>query len=251
MSEQLLVRENALTIAPLNRRRTLRIHLPKNYDQSKDCYPVIYMHDGQNLFDAHTSFSGDWGVRSHMQYLEEQCGFAAIVVGIDNGEEHRIGELSPWHNAQWGGGDGAIYASFLVNEVKPYIDNEFRTLKEKQDTAIIGSSLGGLISHYSAFEYPEVFGKAGIFSPSYWFNDSVFRFTEEKCCGADTDLYLLAGGKESFVTSGPVEDMYQYLIQLGHPYERVSVKHVDHGEHAEWFWNSEFVAAIKWLFKLH
>lgn len=250
-SENLVILENVVAIEELNRHRTLRIHLPKDYHSSDRRYPVIYMHDGQNLFDPETSYSGDWGVPGHMNHLSDAHEFDAIIVGIDNGAEHRIDELSPWHNEQWGGGNGAIYASFLVNTVKPYIDENYRTLKNRENTAIMGSSLGGLISHYAAIKYPEVFSKAGIFSPSYWFHSAVYNFTTELGQMNDSEIYLLAGGQESFVTSGPVEDMYQHLLALGHPYEQVKVKHVEHGEHSEWFWNSEFTEAVKWLFRLH
>lgn len=255
MQPDIRILNDALTIPELNRKRTLRIYLPPGYECSDTRYPVLYMHDAQNLFDPDTSYSGDWGVGHHLNAMADSHDLNVIVVGIDNGGEHRIDELSPWHNSEWGGGDGALYASFLVNEVKPYIDREFRTLADRDNTLIGGSSLGGLISHFSVYEYPDIFGKALIFSPSYWFNSDVYEFTRTRFQQlrdrAHADLYLLAGGRESFITAEPVQSMYEQLLDWGHPEDRIRVKHVEHGEHSEWFWNAEFREAVRWMFALH
>jgi alpha-glucosidase len=166
-------------IPQLDRKRTIRLYLPPNYS-SGELFPVIYMHDGQNLFDNATSFAGEWKVDEILDSLYTYRGFSAIVVGIYNDEKERINEYSPWKNDSLGiGGDGDKYVKFIVNTLKPFIDRHYRTLSGRENTAIMGSSMGGLISLYAALEYPEVFGNAAIFSPSLWFapklNDYLLR----------------------------------------------------------------------------
>src|SRR6185369_7256568 len=103
-------------------------------------YPVIYMHDGQNLFDDATSYAGEWGVDETLNELARSHGFEAIVVGIDNGQDRRMTELNPWDNPRFGKAEGAAYMSFIVDVVKPYVDARYRTRSDAQSTAIIGSS---------------------------------------------------------------------------------------------------------------
>jgi alpha-glucosidase len=122
------------------------------------------MHDGQNLFDNATSFAGEWKVDEILDSLYTYRGFSAIVVAIYNDDKERINEYSPWKNDSLGiGGDGDKYVKFIVNTLKPFIDRHYRTLSGRENTAIMGSSMGGLISLYAALEYPDVFGNAGIF----------------------------------------------------------------------------------------
>jgi len=99
-----------------------------------------------------------------------------IVIGIDNGGAERINEYCPWENTAYGGGDGAAYVNFIVNTLKPYIDENYRTLAGREHTGIMGSSLGGLISLYAAIEHQDVFSKAGIFSPAFWINPEVYDY---------------------------------------------------------------------------
>ena len=122
------------------------VYLPPNYDQSSKKYPVIYMHDGQNLFDNATSYIGEWEVDETLNELFNKTGKGFIVVGIENGGEERINEYTPWKNEKYGGGKGEIYIDFLVNTLKPYIDVTYRTKPQQKHTGLIGSSLGGLIS---------------------------------------------------------------------------------------------------------
>ncbi len=157
-------------IPQLNRERRIWMYLPPDYEVSNEAYPVVYMHDAQNLFDETTSYSGEWSVDETLDRLFKDKNLKLIVVGIDNGGEKRLDEYSPWKNEKYGGGEGDAYLDFVVNTLKPYIDNNFNTLKDKTNTAIIGSSMGGLISHYAALKYPEVFGKIGVYSPAFWFS---------------------------------------------------------------------------------
>lgn len=153
-TKNVIILEKTLTIPKLNRQRRLRIYLPENYQLSKQHYPVLYMHDAQNLFDDKTAYAGEWGIDETLNRLAAENGLSLIVVGIDNGLELRMNELSPWPNQEYGVAEGEQYMDFIVNEVKPFIDKSYRTLTDKNNTAIMGSSMGGLISHYAIFEYP-------------------------------------------------------------------------------------------------
>jgi predicted alpha/beta superfamily hydrolase len=152
----------------LNNTRDIYVYLPPSYAQGSQRYPVLYMHDGQNLFDAQLSFAGEWRVDETMEGLA-QAGIAAIVVGLANAGEARLDEYSPFRDARHGGGRGDAYLRFLIDTVKPLIDRSFRTRPERRYTGIAGSSMGGLISLYGFFAYPQHFGFAGVFSPALWF----------------------------------------------------------------------------------
>ena len=162
----------------LDNSRDILIHLPSSYDWSDRRYPVLYMHDGQNLFDPHTSFAGEWGVDNALASLDD-CNAEAIVVGIPNSGPRRLDEYSPFHDQRLGGGDGDAYLSFVTDTLKPLIDADFRTMPGRDHTGLLGASMGGLISLFALFERPEVFGFAGVMSPSLWFADgAIFPYLE-------------------------------------------------------------------------
>ncbi len=134
------------------------------------------MHDAQNLFDAKTSYSGEWNIDEKLDSLHAQV----IVVGIEHGNDKRLAELTPYKNEKYGGGKADDYLEFIVKTLKPQIDKTYRTKTKKKNTIIMGSSLGGLTSFYATLKYPEVFGKAGVFSPAFWINRKEIFELEEK-----------------------------------------------------------------------
>ena len=152
----------ALEMPGLDRSRTLRVYLPPGYARASRRYPVIYMHDGQNLFDDATAYAGEWGVDETLDALAATRGFEAIVVGIDNGGEQRMAELSPWPSKDVPKAEGEAYLGFITTIVKPFIDTVYRTEPGRRHTAIIGSSMGGLLSHYAINRRPDVFALAGV-----------------------------------------------------------------------------------------
>ena len=232
-------------IEGLNRERQIRVYVPENYVSSDKKYPVLYMHDGQNLFDDATSYSGEWGVDESLNELSMDL----IVVGIDNGGDKRMNELSPWENKDFGVAEGKEYVEFIVKQLKPFIDNNYRTLSDRNNTAIMGSSMGGLISHYAIYEHPEIFSKAGIFSPSYWYSDSVFSFTENKNGPKDSRLFLLVGEKEGADVVSNTQKMYAQIIESGHHNAAIKIVIDPEGEHHESFWRKHFSDSVQWLFK--
>ena len=231
-----------------NATRRVWLYLPPDYYSNPTAqYPVLYMHDGQNLFDDATSFSGEWGIDEAMQAMTGTQ--RSIVVGIDNGGGSRIDEYSPWINAQYGGGKGDEYMDWLVNNLKPYIDNNYRTLADRNNTGILGSSMGGLISFYGAMQYQNVFSKAGIFSPSFWFSNQVIPFAQSKGKQASLKFYFVCGANESSTMGSDMQNVVNTLVSLGFnsSTEVRAVVKAD-GQHSEWFWKREFPAAYAWLF---
>ncbi len=234
------------------RTRRIWLYVPPDYTTNTTRrYPVLYMHDGQNLFDRATSFSGEWQVDEALNTLFGQGDRGAIVVGIDNGGTSRLDEYSPWRNTTYNaGGEGAAYTQFLVQTLKPYIDANFRTLTDRDNTAIAGSSMGGLISMYAAMQYPQVYSKVGIFSPAFWFAPECFTHAQTQGRRQPMRFYFVAGQNESTSMVSDMRRMTNILQSAGY------VENQDYkllapadGAHSEWFWAREFPAAYQWLFR--
>lgn len=163
----------------LGNARDILVYLPPSYHFCDKRYPVLYMHDGQNIFDEATSYVGEWQVDESMEMLADEDNLEAIVVGIPNAGVERLNEYSPFRDPKHGGGKGHAYLQFLTETVKPLVDNNFRTLSDRDNTGVMGSSMGGFISLYAYYAFPEVFGKAGVVSPALWFGDgAIFDFVE-------------------------------------------------------------------------
>lgn len=176
--------------------RDILVYLPPSYSHIDRRYPVIYMQDGQNLFDNATSYAGEWGVDETMEELGRGEGLEAIIVGIPNAGIHRLDEYSPFKDRRLGGGRGNDYLGFLIDIIKPQIDHEFRTMPHRKHTGIMGSSMGGLISLYAFFEYSSVFGFAGVMSPSLWFADEAIFDYIDSADYYPGKIYLDAGTRE-------------------------------------------------------
>jgi len=243
------IMSTAFYMPQLDRYRRIWIYFPPDYETSAISYPVLYMHDGQNLFDNLTSFSGEWKVDETLNLLAGQGNRVPIVVGIDNGGGDRIGEYTPWTNTQYGGGDGDKYMQFIVETLKPYIDQHYRTLPGRENTGIMGSSLGGLISHYGSLKYQETFSKAGLFSPSYWFSDSIWGFTHNIGKQQDMRIYQYCGSGESAgMVAVEMQRMNDSLVKIGFAPDKISNKVVPGGLHNESYWSAAFGEAYLWLF---
>lgn len=234
----------------LNRNRRIWIYLPPDYESSNKYYPVLYMHDGQNLFDVQTSFSGEWEVDESLNQLFNQGDHGAIVVGIDNGGALRTDELSPWYNQTYeAGGEGEQYINFIAETLKPHIDANYRTLIAPEHTVLFGSSLGGLISQYGLMQRQDVFAKAGVFSPAFWFNPEIFNHSETTDKVGAKKIYMLAGTPED--NGSVVDDVNQMEgILSNNDFTNDEFNKAFHpdGAHSEWYWAREFPWAYLWLF---
>lgn len=239
----------------LNRNRRIWLYLPPDYQSSNKNYPVLYMHDGQNLFDATTAAFGEWEVDESLNELHTQGDYGCIVVGIDN-SQYRLDEYSPWVNAQYNaGGQGDEYVAFIVNTLKPYIDAHYRTLPGRSTTGIAGSSMGGLISMYALSEHQDVFSKAGIFSPAFWFGgDEPVQHVLAHPKEGPVRVSFLSGadeeqdGNQSNYVVNDMADVANAMNTAGFTTGEIQFQTRSDGAHSEWFWAREFPAVYQWLF---
>ena len=252
-SASVAILDTAFGMPELTRTRRVWIYLPPGYANSGRRYPVLYMHDGQNVFDAATSFAGEWGVDETLDRLNGLGDSGTIVVAVDNGQTHRMAEYDPWVNAKYGGGEGDKYVDFLTETLKPYIDAHYRTLADRTHTGVLGSSMGGLISLYAALKYPAVFGRVGVFSPAFWVAPQIFDYARHAHVLPDTRIYMVIGSNEGDTPGVYVSDaerMADTLRAAGFGSagsELVNIVRAG-GTHSEGFWRQEFPAAYEWLF---
>ncbi|WP_047547171.1 alpha/beta hydrolase [Psychroserpens sp. Hel_I_66] len=238
---------NTFTIeAPqLKTTKTIWVYTPNNYSNSKSSYPVIYMFDAQNLFDAETSYVGEWKIDEYLDTLENKN---VIVVGIEHGNDKRLEELTPYPNEKYGGGNGDTFMQFIINTVKPHIDITYRTHPEAESTGVFGASLGGLMAFYATIKYPETFSKAGVFSPSFWVSDKIYDLVSTSEISKNSKFYLLAGSKESESMVPDQEKMVKLLKQKGVESNNIKNIVIEGGEHNESLWSNNFPEAFQWLF---
>ena len=227
------------------------VYLPKSYQNSGKRYPVLYMHDGQNLFDASTSYVGEWKID---EYLDTLTSNESIIIGIEHGNEKRINELTPYKNETYGGGQGDAYLDFIVKTLKPYVDEHYSTLPDKEHTLIAGSSIGGLISLYALIKYPETFSKGGLFSTSIWFNaEDMFQLVKESTIDPNQKFFFLVGSEEGSTAEDAAEmvsnqhKMTRLLLEKGVNKENVMDKVIPGGKHNETLWSTNFPVVYQWL----
>lgn len=226
--------------------KNIRIYLPAGYQSDSVTYPVIYLHDGQNMFYDSTSFMGEWGIDESLDSLDKFTGFKAIAVAVDHGNGERLNEFT-MPSEKNPTAKGNEYLQFLVGQLKPQIDSMYRTQPEPENTLIMGSSLGGLISHYAFFQYPEVFGKVGIFSPSYWYDTVSLTLANDFQFPEYGSIYLYGGGNEGSGLVQFIGQMDAALIANGVLPDQKIIQIRDEGEHNEYFWKSEFPKMIAWM----
>ncbi|MCI1187255.1 alpha/beta hydrolase-fold protein [Hymenobacter sp. DH14] len=253
---QVHVLAQAFAMPQLGRTRRILVYLPADYaTQPKRRYPVLYLHDGQNVFDDATSYSGEWGIDETLDQLRKsgQDGTGSIVVAIDNGNEFRSDEYIPWRSERLKGqshqgGQGSAYVDFLAQKLKPYVDAHYRTRSDAAHTGIVGSSLGGLISVYAALKYPRVFGEVGAFSPAFWVcNDSLKAYAKQHPAARTARFYFVCGPNESDTMLPLMAQWRDELRAEGVPAVNLSFHTPATGEHKEWFWRREFPAAYRFL----
>jgi len=190
--------------------------VPEAATSSGRRYPVLYMHDGQNLFDASTSFAGEWGVDETMAALRDE-GIEAIVVGVPNGGVRRFPEYTPYPpEGDHRGppvGEGEAYVRFLVETVKPLVDRAFPTRPDRGATGIMGSSLGGLISLWAAFEHANTFGFAGAMSPGIPPSQRPLFDLLRRPAARPDRIYVDVGGHEGHGAPGRLAEIRSRAFQ--------------------------------------
>lgn len=237
-------------IPQLDRYRKIWAVLPYDYHTSDKSYPVLYLQDAQNLFNEGSGF-GNWEIDKKLSILAEYGRGDVIVIAIEHGSEERIKEYIFDNDNVANGSEGKKYIRFITDTLKPYVDENYRTKKDRDNTGIGGSSLGALISIYSGFLYPEVYSKLLIFSPSLWvepnnnFPMMSFRIPFK------TKIYLYGGGQEGSKMVKRIHIFEEYLKR----WEKKNLFDFEfrtninpEGTHSEFYWSQEFPRAIEWLF---
>jgi predicted alpha/beta superfamily hydrolase len=226
----------------LDRARNIVVWLPPSYATSTKTYPVLYMHDGQNLFDRATSFAGvEWQVDETLTTLANE-GIEAIVVGLWN-TDARIHEYNPFPT--WRNGTGKAYVDFIIDTLKPMMDEAYRTSPTRAQTGIMGSSMGGLISTYAFFTRPDVFGVCGAMSPSYWVANGAIHALVQKSPKVAGRIYLDHGTREN----SPAR-MCDILLKKGYRLNRdLTFVREEDGEHNEAAWARRLPDALRFLLK--
>jgi predicted alpha/beta superfamily hydrolase len=232
--------------------RNVIVYLPPGYDESDRRYPVMYMHDGQNLFDPETSFvrGRTWEIGGNADRLTLSGEIEPlIVVGVYN-TPRRLEEYTHARDRRMGGGEANKYGRFLVHELKPWIDERYRTLTDEQNTAMGGSSLGGLVTMYLGLLHAETFGKLAVMSPSVWWNHrSILGFVNEYQGPPWPRIWLDVGDSEGKRPHQDAKLLYDRLVVNGwKPGVTVQYRMVEGGTHDEAAWAARVGDMLRFLF---
>jgi predicted alpha/beta superfamily hydrolase len=238
----------------LQNERDLVVYLPPGYDNLYGRrFPVLYLHDGQNLFDGATAYipGMDWHVgQTADQAITAGAVEPLIIVGIYNSGEGRIREYTPTRVPKLGGGRADRYAKFLIEELKPFIEREYRIFSGPEYTGIGGSSLGGLVSLYLGLKLPNVFGKLAALSPSVWWNQHVMnRFAAAAQLYVRPRIWLDIGTREGPRIVQDVEQFRDVLLQKGWQLDNdLHYERVEGAEHNEAAWAQRVGPFLQFLY---
>lgn len=202
----------------LGNQRNVRVYLPPGYEQNPDQrYPVLYVHDGQNVFDSATAaFGVEWGLDETAEHLIRSGQLPPMIIVAADNTPDRLAEYSPIPDPGHGGGKAEAYGRFLVDELKPFVDRQYRTKGDRENTGVMGSSMGGLVSLYLGFKHPSTFGLVGALSPSLWWADRQASRELVTSDGPDR-IWLDAGTREGRDANGNgVSDVIDDTRALGH-----------------------------------
>jgi predicted alpha/beta superfamily hydrolase len=244
---QVLLISDKFEIPQLNKTRKIWALLPHDYDKSSESYPVMYLQDAQNLFNENAKY-GNWEIDKKLAVMSEYKIGKIIIIAIEHAEEDRIKEYNVGKTLL-GKGQGKKYIRFVTETLKPFVDSNFRTKKEREFTGIGGSSMGGLVSIFSGLRYPEVYGKLMIFSPSLWVVPEL-KIDSDSTATDDTKIYLYAGGDESATMIEHVQSFKDEIIssEFVKDKNKINLSINIKGKHSETYWSDEFPKAIEWLF---
>ena len=238
--------------------RDVIVYLPPGYNEdSGRTYPVLYLHDGQNLFDGRTSFveGRTWQVREHADaaILAREVE-PLVIVGIFNTGERRLAEYTPDRNPQQGGGEADAYGSLLIEDLMPWIARRYRVRTDRDSTGLGGSSLGGLVTLYLALRQPQAFGRLAILSPSVWWNrKSILGYLNEYApqLWQKPRIWLDVGDSEGRKTLRDAEQLARRLKANGwHFGTDLLFERVPGGTHDEASWSTRVRPMLRFLFPL-
>jgi predicted alpha/beta superfamily hydrolase len=244
---QVLLISDEFEIPQLNKTRKIWALLPHDYDSSSESYPVMYLQDAQNLFNEDAPY-GNWEIDKKLAVMAEYKIGKIIIIAIEHAEKDRIKEYNVGKTVL-GKGQGKQYIKFVTETLKPFVDSNFRTKKEREFTGIGGSSMGGLISVFCGLMYPKTYGKLMIFSPSLWVVPKLTIDSDNENT-EDTKIYLYAGGDESETMIEHVKTFKQNMIASEFVKDKMKINLSINmqGKHTERYWSDEFPKAIEWLF---
>ena len=233
----------------LSLRRDVIVYLPPDYfDSPERRYPVLYMHDGQNLMDASTANSGEWLVDETAEQLI-QAGRVEplIIVGVSNTSD-RIAEYTYLPNPPHGGGKADYYGRFLVEELKPMIDARYRTRPGAEDTGLAGSSLGGLVSLYLGLKYPGTFTRLGVISPSVWWAEkNILTQVQDLKTKPPLRLWVDMGTNEGKAAIDDARLLNKALEDEGWGPADLKYVEVEGAGHNEGAWSARFGDVLRFL----
>ena len=236
--------------------RDIIVYLPPGYDQEPErTYPVLYMQDGQNLFDGRTSFIKDrtWQMREQAdEAIEGGEVEPLIIVGIYNTGDRRLAEYTHERDWQRGGGEAAKYGLLLIEELQPWIASQYRVRTDRESTGLGGSSLGGLVTLYLGLRHAHRFGKLAVLSPSVWWNHkSILGYLNERApqIWERPRMWLDVGDKEGRRTLHDAEQLAQRLRANGWtPGNTLHFERVPDGTHDEASWAHRVKPMLRFLF---
>jgi predicted alpha/beta superfamily hydrolase len=243
--------------AILGSNRTVVVYLPAAYAESRRrSFPILYLHDGQNVFDGDTSFIRGqyWRVRETADALIASEEITPLIVAaVYHAGEKRLDEYTPTHSSKMGGGKAALHGRMMVEELKPFMESQYRVLSHRNYVGIGGSSLGGLASLYAGLNYQDVYGKLAVLSPSVWWdNRAITRVVSDLEVTHRARIWLDIGTAEGSSPKLLVQDMRELRDQLIRKGWRrgTTLKYyeVRGGDHSERAWAERMPQVLKFLY---
>ena len=248
-SDQVQVLKDTIEIDYLDEKRTLYVYLPPGYDTDSIHYPVLYFFDGESLFNEKVLQGDEWQVDEVLDSLSEIDGQMAIVIGIQSSDKSRLTEYKPFTSPYLPDEKevtGDKHAEWIVTDLKAWVDGNYRTKPEREFTCIGGASLGGLMSYYMITQFPDVFSRAFVFSPSFWVNEKVFELHKDIKDFQDLKIYINSGELEVPIVENS-KKMYDLLIDNGMTNENLKFDIEDEEGHWHMTWRKGFRKAYPWI----